>query len=507
MNQQAQTTLAASVARLRRRSIFVTFVRAELRWLFYTFLTLAIGAAIWNGLQMLGMTPRQNDLPLLTLTFAALGMATFAAALQTWLERPGSVTVAKAWDDSTGGKDRLATAIQLGEAQTPMGRALISEAVETTKRVEPARVFPVRVPREGWLLPLPIGVAIVLSFLPGWINAGPTPDPIVTEALHNQAANIKNFISKERAKEQTPQRKDLLERLDRLATDLSTDKTRKKEALAELAKLMDDMRKDDKEQEKKKLELEKMLKNFQTNDKNRDLTDELNQGKYDDAANRIEKMIDDLKEQIRKKKEEKANKDELDKLEDQLKKAQDVKAQLLKMLQVKLNMKNAKEVMEFLGALEGELGELPDEEIVDGKPGKCLGACSRPATGPIVRLSERSLTKGRKAGRATMTNFFGDEEKRTANQREEHKITIKEQKGKSAFSQTQVANDGSRSKLGAKEILAAEKHAAEDTIERQDIPAGYRDYLRKYFDGIQPDDSAEKDTKNAKDTKATKAGK
>lgn len=85
-----------------------------------------------------------------------------------------------------------------------------------------------------------------------------------------------------------------------------------------------------------------------------------------------------------------------------------------------------------------------------------------------------------------MTNFFGDEATRTPNQRDEQKITIREQKGKSAFSQTQVANDGSRSKLNAKEVFAAEKRAAEDTIERQDIPAGYREYLRKYFDGIQP---------------------
>jgi hypothetical protein len=34
--------------------------------------------------------------------------------------------------------------------------------------------------------------------------------------------------------------------------------------------------------------------------------------------------------------------------------------------------------------------------------------------------------------------------------------------------------------------LAAERRAAEDTIQQQDIPAGYRAYILKYFDGIQP---------------------
>ena len=30
--------------------------------------------------------------------------------------------------------------------------------------------------------------------------------------------------------------------------------------------------------------------------------------------------------------------------------------------------------------------------------------------------------------------------------------------------------------------------AAEDTMQRQEVPAGYRDYLRRYFDGMQPDE-------------------
>ena len=53
-----------------------------------------------------------------------------------------------------------------------------------------------------------------------------------------------------------------------------------------------------------------------------------------------------------------------------------------------------------------------------------------------------------------------------------------------------TANDGSRSQLGAKELYLSERRAAEDAIQRQDIPAGYREYLRKYFEGIQPDEPA-----------------
>jgi hypothetical protein len=52
-----------------------------------------------------------------------------------------------------------------------------------------------------------------------------------------------------------------------------------------------------------------------------------------------------------------------------------------------------------------------------------------------------------------------------------------------------TADDGSKSRLGAKEVYLSELKAAQDAIERQDIPAGYREYLRKYFEAIQPDEA------------------
>lgn len=85
-----------------------------------------------------------------------------------------------------------------------------------------------------------------------------------------------------------------------------------------------------------------------------------------------------------------------------------------------------------------------------------------------------------------MKDFLGEEAKRTENEREENRQTIREGKGKSTLTQTKTANDGSQAKLEARELLLSERRAAEDAIQRQDIPAGYREYLRRYFDGIQP---------------------
>ena len=86
----------------------------------------------------------------------------------------------------------------------------------------------------------------------------------------------------------------------------------------------------------------------------------------------------------------------------------------------------------------------------------------------------------------SVRDFLGEEAQRTESTSSEEKITIRSTSGKSSFTQTKVANDGSRSELGASEVYLSEKRAVEDTIQRQDVPAGYKRYLQRYYDGIQP---------------------
>ncbi len=85
-----------------------------------------------------------------------------------------------------------------------------------------------------------------------------------------------------------------------------------------------------------------------------------------------------------------------------------------------------------------------------------------------------------------MKDFLGEDGGRVDADHNTEKITIRQGTGSSSFTQTRVANDGSKTKLQAKEIFLAGKQAAEDTVQRQDVPAGYRQYLKRYYDSIQP---------------------
>ena len=43
--------------------------------------------------------------------------------------------------------------------------------------------------------------------------------------------------------------------------------------------------------------------------------------------------------------------------------------------------------------------------------------------------------------------------------------------------------------MEAREVYLSEKRAAEETIQRQDVPAGYKRYLERYFEGIHPSET------------------
>ena len=216
--------------------------------------------------------------------------------------------------------------------------------------------------------PAPLAVLLLVSLLPSRLRAAQPNNPHLTHTLASQVTQIKSYVSKEKGKELTQQRKEMLERLERLATDLTRDKIQKKDALAELAKLMEQMRKDKNEEEARKKELEKLLKSVQANDKNKDLTDELNKGNYDDAANKIEELIDKLKEESKRKQVDKSSEEEQKKLAEKMKALENIKANLMKLKLSKYNINNMTEVLDFLEGFEGELGDLPEEEVVDGVP-------------------------------------------------------------------------------------------------------------------------------------------
>jgi len=361
--------------------------------------------------------------------------------------------------------------------------------------VRPYRVFPLRIPREGWLLPLPallVGAALLVSSAPG--DEAFARSPKLGEALQAQSVRIADYVATEKgSKESTPGAERILGELERLAAELTRQRIGKKDALEELSKLTRELEEEEDEAARAHRDLEKRVKNFQTNEMNQDLARDLNNGDYQDAANRVKKVLEEKREQLKKLKLAKEKDlEELRKLEDEIKELEDVEAKLLRLMAIRLDMNMMGRVLDFLQDVEGDLAELEDPELLDPKDlGPFQPGQGNPNPGQVQRLERKLLPPPKAsedAGSGHVDEFQDEKEKRTANEREEQNIRIREEKGQSAFSQVQVADDGSRSQVGEKEAHQSGRKAAEETIQRQDVPAGYREYLRRYYDGIQPEE-------------------
>ena len=461
------------IARLRSRAARIGFARYGLRALFYALLLAAILLVLLPGV------------PTLALLGGLLALAAVAALALGFARRPAAAEAAKLYDDHIGLKDTMSSSVELIGSEGPMVRVLLEDAASRASDVRPEEVFRFRMPREGWLLPVPVTALVLVLVLPGLLGANPSTDPELASELAAGTQELQDFIASERDKQPTPRREELLAELEDVTAELSRRPIDKKEALAEISKLMENLASDQQELEQEELELKKLVKSLQANDRTQELAEEINNGAYSDAANRVAELMDELKKKIEAKRKAKAPEEELEELEEQLRELEDLKAKLMKLMNVQYDLNARAKVLEFLEFLEGEIGDVPDEEVIDAKFvrfGQCEGQCEGDK---IVKLPQMLLPPTDKAGKGTM-DYFGEETRNDATT-EEHKVTVRETSGTSAFTQTQVADDGSRSQMAEREVLQAEKRAAEETIHRQDVPAGYRDYIRQYFDQIQPD--------------------
>ncbi|KAA3605149.1 MAG: hypothetical protein DWQ01_21400 [Planctomycetota bacterium] len=476
MSDPAHQDLLFGVRRLRNRYRRVVLLRYLVQASFYGLLVTAAALVLFPAIE-----PWRLALAVL------LAVAVTAAALG-WKHRRSFTHLAKDFDNHAGWKDRFSSSVDLMQSSDPVARHLVQQTATAARDLSTEKLYPYRVPREGWLMPLPVLLVAAVLFLPGMLHGEAPPNPELESTLASQIQRVEDLLSREREEVPTENRKEVLQQLEELKKELSRDPIDKKDAMAEISKLMEEIRKSQEENEEQKAKLEEMLRNFKSNDRNQKLSEAMQAGQYADAANRIDELLEEMRDELRKLKKKGADPEKLKELEEQIRELENLKAQLLKLLNVRYDLQFAGEILDVLSECEGELGGLPDDDIEDVwfvRLGKCQGQCE---SDKILRLHQKLISpESKKAGKATMAKFLADDPTRSDGSHEEVKVRVREGKGRSSFTQTQVSNDGSQSQLEAKEVLAAERRAAQDTIERQDVPASYREYIRKYFEGIQPE--------------------
>ena len=469
--------LAHGRRRNRRISVF-------LRTLFYGLSVAAVAA--W-------FLPIESTLLALG---ALLVVAVAVAAIAAMLIPVDPVVIAKRYDDKAGTQDLLSSSLELQDGNDPFVRAVHEDACANVAGIGPrARdVFPTEVPREARWLPYPaLGCAAALLFLFLTSSTPDTAPPSVAEMDARVTGaqtlqDIRERILKENPSELDSER---LRRLKELEDLLKNEQVNRKDALAELAKLASQLDKERQELEGKKLVAEKNATKLAKGEDLKDAQRDMEGGKYREAAAKVEKKIKELQKKLDELKKNNGDKLEIEKMEQRLKALKQLLAELLDLEALGKELGFEIEVLDALDRIEGALGELGefDGEMFDNVQ---LG---RPRKGQQGDEEGRQLFAfpSNDAGKGHNKTVL-DKAKRALTERQEEEAKLKEGKGKSSFGQVKTANDRSKSQLAYKDAAIAAKQAAEDAIYRQNIPAGYRNYIRSYFEAMQPDEHGGRET-------------
>jgi len=102
----------------------------------------------------------------------------------------------------------------------------------------------------------------------------------------------------------------------------------------------------------------------------------------------------------------------------------------------------------------------------------------------------RGKEKGPGAGRGTDPHLLGKPSERKK-ARDPYLMKPDEGKGKSDYFQVKSARELAKSQVDMKNIFVNYKRLAENTLYAEQIPIGYREYVRKYFENIRPEEAQE----------------
>jgi hypothetical protein len=312
--------LRRRIAELQKRMRAVAVARIGVRSLFWAaaafFIAVCLDRFIFLGFPLLMAAG---------LCLAGAGLATlFFGAMR----RYDALEAALAADEQANLKERLTSALTLGEPATAMERALLADAQAWAERVRPAEAIPFRPPRELRWLPAPAALAVLaLLFLPQW-------DLFARKAHADEVAAVA-ALAKEQAKTLEKKKQDLLElaklkkleevkktaeELQKLSELMKSGPGEKKEAMAKLSRLADTVKQQKEQFADKQETARRMQQALNKNSPQEETKIEklLKDGKFDEAAKEMEKLQKQLAQGDLPAEDRQQLKDALDRMGDKL---------------------------------------------------------------------------------------------------------------------------------------------------------------------------------------------
>jgi hypothetical protein len=475
---------------------------------------------------------------------SGMGVGVLAAMICTWFTRRKDLDAAIEIDRRFGLKERVSSTLAMTatELESPLGRALADDAAKRVERVHVAEKFPVRLNRWAWLPLAPAAFAFLLAtFWHPAIGENPavaTPDQTAVKKQIKESSTVlrkKLADRREQAKKEgLKDAADLFQKLEQGTKQLQqADQADRQQAMIKLNDLAKELEKRRQELGGDKLKEQlNQLKNMKQGPadklgqalKNGDmkqalnelqkLKEQLEQGKLDDQAKadlakQMAEMEDKLKqlaeahqkaqEELQKQISEKraaGKSEEANELEKQLSKLADQTPQMdqLKKLSDKLGecskcmQKGDQEgAAKSLDSMKSELSKLEDkmsemkmldeamDEMAQCKDGMCQG-------------QGQGAGKGKKPGKGMGAGRGEGARPEEKNKTGVFDTRVKQKIGKGAAVVTDFV-DGPNVKGKVQQEIQTQFESAKaqetDPLSGQQLPKGYREHAKKYFDALR----------------------
>ncbi len=516
--------LNSKIHLISRRLVIRTFAQSLATCIFW---------ALWAALTLVVLDKFVYIvLPVVPVCSGFLALCLPAAALWTWSRGLTRMNAAIVADRQLGLKERLSSALTVGEADTPMAPALREDALHHARRLDVSAAVPFSLPRHLRYTPVPLVLGVLAFLLMPNIDVFGREEAARQHQrervqIDEQAKKLEQQIKKLEATAKEAKLENLAKVIKKMKLThekLKSPKTNRKIAMAEMSKLTDDIRKLEKQSKIPKLKDSKKLgdlKDLKT-ELAKEVAEGIRQGDMQKAIEAIQKLQDQIKNadtkpdelaeagrdlarlakeldpekmaELQKKMQELADalkqagldmenpanqQQALDKLADLDMELKDLDQMLKDLEMLQKAIAQAKDMKDMLG--EGDVRILPGKK---GGPGKLPGlgrGFSQPYKGtgkPFEGVQPRPMG-------AEEANEFKDKLAKTQLTKDGKflaSITIMGQPPKDAKANAQY-----------RDVVGAAIKEAEEILPRVNIPANRKEDVKRYFDSVSDDTPDSKD--------------
>jgi hypothetical protein len=405
-------------------------------------------------------------------------------------------STARLIDGHYGMKDTTITALDFAgrKSDDPLIFLQLQQAIAHLQRVNPRLVVPIRPPK---LVPVVAALGALLfslPFLPRRTINESVVDTTLQQVVNEQVENIESTVIEEirelAEKSENPELKEMVEEVEELVEDLKKPNIDQREALAKLSEIQQTMAEAAQKfnPEKTDAELKEMAAALEPAESMKPIADALKDGKYDKAAEQLEKM--DPNSMSRKEKDAVAA--NLKKFSEKLGEGkQGQLSESAKEMQEGLEKENESQCKSGACKAAGVCKSQALKKSISNclncqlnRLAECKGQCQTMMNGgEKIAKSEKDSNKW---GKGATNKPLGEESTKLDTQRHQETLTGVQGEGQSERETSQSPEGEQEASRSFKERYTEFRKQMEEVLDNEPLPLGHRETVRKYFESIRP---------------------